>query len=51
MAKQKLSDEALEAKRAYRREWYRKNREKIKAAQVRYWEKKAATLKEEMDKK
>lgn len=37
----KLSEAALEARRAYRREWAHKNRDKLNAAQERYWEKKA----------
>ena len=37
-----ISEAALEAKRAYNREWRRKNKDKIRAAQLRYWEKKAA---------
>lgn len=36
-----LSQEAVEARRAYRREWSRRNRDKVKAAQARYWERKA----------
>ena len=35
-------DAAAEARRAYKREWNRKNPEKVKAAQDRYWKKKAA---------
>lgn len=36
-----LSPEAREKKNAYQREWNRKNRDKRKAAEARYWEKKA----------
>ena len=36
-----MNDAAREARRAYKREWNRKNRDKVKAAQDRYWEKKA----------
>lgn len=32
------------ARNAYRREWNRKNPEKVKAAQEKYWLKKAAAL-------
>lgn len=32
------------AKNAYRREWNRRNPEKVKAAQERYWLKRAAEL-------
>lgn len=34
-------EEAKEARRAYRREWNRKNRDKVQAAQLKYWSKKA----------
>lgn len=37
-----LTKEAAEARRAYKREWNRKNADKVKAAQARYWAKKAA---------
>lgn len=33
-----------EAKNKYHREWYAKNKEKVKEANKRYWEKKAAAL-------
>jgi len=36
-----LSEDALEAKRAYKREWYRKNKDRQKEYMRRYWEKKA----------
>lgn len=36
-----MNEAAAEARRAYKREWNRKNRDKVKAAQARYWEKKA----------
>lgn len=37
----KLTQEALEARRKYAREWRRRNRDKIRAASIRYWNKKA----------
>ena len=37
-----MNEKAKEARRAYKREWNRKNRDKVKAAQARYWERKAA---------
>lgn len=37
----KMSSKAREASNAYKREWARKNPEKIKAAQEKYWLKKA----------
>lgn len=39
-----LSSAAKEAKRKYAREWRRNNPDKIKEAQRRYWEKKAAQM-------
>jgi hypothetical protein len=36
-----MTDAAREARRAYKREWNRANRDKVKAAQARYWDKKA----------
>lgn len=35
-----MDERAKELRRAYKREWNRKNRDKVKAAQVRYWERK-----------
>lgn len=35
------AEKAREARNAYRREWYRKNKDKAKAIQQRYWLKKA----------
>lgn len=37
-----MTEQAKEARRAYKREWNRKNRDKVKAAQARYWDRKAA---------
>ena len=37
-----MDERAKELRRAYKREWNRKNKDKVKAAQVRYWERKAA---------
>lgn len=36
-----MTEQAKAARRAYKREWNRKNRDKVAAAQRRYWEKKA----------
>ena len=36
-----LDEAALEARRAYQREWRRKNKDKVKAQQERYWQRKA----------
>lgn len=37
-----MTDKALEARRAYKREWARRNPDKIRAQQARHWERKAA---------
>ena len=36
-----MTEQAREARRAYKREWNRRNPDKVKAAQARYWDKKA----------
>lgn len=40
-----MNDKAKELKRQYEREWRRKNKDKVKAAQERYWERKASKSK------
>ena len=37
-----MNEQAKEARRAYKREWNRRNRDKVRDAQARYWERKAA---------
>ena len=37
-----LSEQAKEARRKYKREWARKNPDKVRAATARHWEKVAA---------
>ena len=37
----KLTKAAIEARRAYQREWRLKNKDKVKASNLRYWERKA----------
>ena len=39
---QHMTEQALAARRAYRRKWAKKNPDKVKAQQERYWTKKAA---------
>lgn len=41
-----MTNEAIEARRAYKRKWARENPDKVKAQQERYWAKKAAEAKE-----
>lgn len=36
-----MTEKAKEARRAYQREWARKNPDKVKAQQERYWTRKA----------
>lgn len=40
-----MDEKALEAQRAYMREWRKKNKDKIKEHNARYWAKKAAQMK------
>lgn len=41
-----LSDEAKKARSEYAREWRRKNPDRVRANNQRYWQKKAAQRKE-----
>ena len=36
-----MTQAARDAKNAYMREWYKKNRDKARASQERYWKRKA----------
>ena len=42
-----MTDAAKEARRAYKREWNRKNRDKVKESQRKYWERKAAAAQDQ----
>lgn len=37
-----MTEKAKQARREYKREWNRRNRDKVQQAQARYWERKAA---------
>ena len=39
-----MNEKAAEARRAYKREWARRNPDKVKAQQERYWARKAEAL-------
>lgn len=39
-----MDNAARDARNAYRREWYRKNKDKAKAQQEKYWERKAQKI-------
>ena len=41
MTETELREKAAEAKRAYQREWYAKNKDKCRERNRRYWRKKA----------
>lgn len=41
-----MNEQAKELRRKYKREWNRRNPDKVKAAQQRYWERKAAQVTE-----
>lgn len=43
---QAMSEEALELRRTYNREWARKNRERRNALNRAYWERKVAKMQE-----
>ncbi len=43
----KMSDREVQAMREYARKWREANPDKVKAAQKRYWEKKAKELQQE----
>ena len=49
MQEKKLSPAAREARHAYLREWRKKNRDKIRDANLRYWEKKAKQSNQEKE--
>ena len=44
-----MSDKALQARREYAKKWREANPDKVKAAQKRYWEKKAKDLQQEKE--
>lgn len=44
-----VNQNALEARRAYKRKWAKENPDKVKAQQERYWTKKAAEAREAAD--
>ena len=45
--KSNVSAEAIEARRAYQNEWRRKNKDRIKDYNARYWQRKAEELKQQ----
>lgn len=45
-----MTEEAKEQRRAYRREWRKKNKDKINAATERYWERRAAEARDKQEK-
>lgn len=42
-----MTDQAREMRRAYKREWNRRNREKVKEYQERYWNRRARAEQEQ----
>ena len=44
-----MESSAREVRNAYMRDYYKKNRDKFKASQKRYWEKKAKEIKNRKD--
>lgn len=47
MSKTSLEERAKQAQREYARKWRANNPDKVKAAQARYWQRKAAELEAE----
>ena len=43
MSKKEITEAAAEARRQYQKNWYAKNRDKVKEYHKRYWERKAAS--------
>ena len=41
MSEMQLKEKALELRREYQREWRRRNKDKVRANNLRYWERKA----------
>lgn len=41
MNEKQLQEKAIELRRAYQREWRRRNKDKVRATNLRYWERKA----------
>lgn len=42
-----MTEQALEARRAYKREWAKRNPDKVRAMQERYWQRKAEQIEED----
>lgn len=47
MSEKQLNEKALELRREYQRKWRRKNKDKVRANNLRYWERKAQKASEE----
>lgn len=45
-----MTEQAKEMRRAYKREWNRRNPDKVKAAQERYWIRKAKAAQDQQQK-
>lgn len=43
-----MSEAAKKAQREYKREWNRRNKDKVRASQIKYWEKKALALQNQL---
>ncbi len=49
MENNNLSEAAVAARRAYQKAWRANNREKVRAHEARYWERKAAQIQSEIE--
>lgn len=45
-----MTEQALEMRRAYKRKWAQENKDKVREAQDKYWERKAAEKQKEPQK-
>ncbi len=49
MQKNELSQQALEARRAYQKQWRAANKDKVRERNCRYWERRAARMAAEVN--
>ena len=51
MDNEKLQEQAVELRRAYQREWRKKNKDKVRVNNLRYWERKAQKAAQKEDRR
>lgn len=47
--RREITDEAIEARRIYQNEWRKKNKDKVRDYNARYWQRKAEELKRQRE--